>query len=160
MTVIWPNPWELQLYRDKISLIANLNNVAHNITHTSQPIMVVITKDTPIPNVIVIKHSYSDVSDHVIMPKDCGRQSWRYLVKNTNTPWTTWFYQPYICHLVKLGEFCVYFVDMEPQYTVWTCKHTDPEEVMSPWEFELVEDFYLLSALRYVLITHGVHSSL
>ena len=107
LTVIWPNPRELRLYGDKISLIANLNDVAHDVTHTSRPITVIITKDTPIPDDVIIKRGYSDVGDHVIMPKDHGRRSWRYLIENTNTPRTTWFYQPYIRHLVKLGEFRV-----------------------------------------------------
>ena len=147
ITVIWPNPVELRLYGDKLSLIANLNDVAHRITQTARPKTVVMTPDCDIPSDVVIKRGYSEVGSHVLLPGD-ARRAWPYLQRQHNIPHASWFYQPFVPQLLDKGEWRIFMVDCKPIYTIWTRKNPHSRGLRDQWSFELVEDFYPLDVFR------------
>ena len=149
---MWPNPQELRVCGDKVSLISSFNIVASRVTKTFRPMSATISNFLEIPRNTVVKRGFSDVGDHVLMPdhplrKDPAKLA-QYLQSNMDTPRVKWFYQTYSRHLVELGELRVFFVGCRPVYTVWTKKaRNNPDNA---WEFKMVQDFYLLSKLGQV----------
>jgi hypothetical protein len=150
LTIMWPNPVELRLYGDKLSLIANLNDVAHNVTRTVRPKNIVMKPGCEIPPDVVIKRGYSEVGSHVLLPGD-ARRAWSYLERQQNIPRASWFYQPFVEHLLHMGEWRIFMVDCKPVYTMWTRKNRGSKDLRDQWSFILVEDFYPLDIFRLVL---------
>lgn len=144
ITTVWPHPTELRLYGDKVSLIANFDAIAHNVTKTRRPVTIALNPNDPIPPDVVVKRGFSETGNHVLMPGDI-KQRWSYLNRHLILPRACWFYQPFIHHLADMGEFRVFFVNAQPVYTVWTHKNLAEN---GEWEFDLVEDYYSLAELR------------
>ena len=142
----WPSVHQMNSIGAKHQLIFHLDIIAGTITHTFRPATKQLIPGDPIPANAVIKRSHSDCGQHVIMPDESGRD-WESINQMPHVPDAIWFAQVYVPTLRTLGEWRVFIIGGHPAFVVHTRYNTDK----SVWIRELVDTYYLLEEIGYVL---------
>jgi hypothetical protein len=160
---VWPSYLELKSCANKLELIANLELVANSSTQTNRPMVKLLTSGRdaegnrarlqipdPIPDNVVVKRSYSETGQHILLPETPNALKQAILQREVDIDEAQWFTQSFVPFLKDTGEIRMFFVGMKNIYSVHTVQ--DPKKRKGHWDFEYVENVTPLDIVASVFI--------
>ena len=124
-------------------LAQSLNLIAQERMNTARPRTRLLVDGEKILNAMVLKRTYSDAGEHVIVPSDTHRHNWDYLRSQLGVPGLQWMAQSFVEQLVRLGEWRVFLIGGNVVYTVHTLKKWE----WNTWFWDMTHTYYTLEEL-------------